>query len=266
MGFFNPHVERSYMLSSLGYVAHFARHYLLSRRSIALVWLFGALRAFAMLCLRREPASRELRRADVLAAARETGASPRALARHARLFARPAGDVLARAARELYLDRLAVLLAALAAGLVLALLAHLPVALAAAVALVALVLYELAIPKDPLEKNWSRVRRAARAIARVHGAPAVVLGHTHAPEGTWERGVFYGNSGSWSAAYADLACTKPVDEQRPLVWLRSADGVLTGGLCAWRQGRFQPFERAPARAPVATAAAPAAIVADLGYR
>jgi UDP-2,3-diacylglucosamine pyrophosphatase LpxH len=267
MGYFNPHVERSYMLSSVGYVLHFARYYLWSRHSIAFVWFFGALRAFATLCLRREPTSRERREVDVAAAARETGASPRALARHARLFARPAGDVLGRAARELYLDRLAVVIAALGVGLALAVLAHAPAALAGVAAVVALVLYELAIPKAPLETNWRRVRRAARAIARVHGARAVVLGHTHAPEGTWERGVFFGNSGSWSAAYADLACTKPVNEQRPLVWLRSAGarGALTGGLVAWKQGGFRPYERAAAALVTAPAEpAPATAVADLG--
>jgi hypothetical protein len=35
MGYFNPHVDSSYMLSALGYLIHWARYYLFSRRSLA---------------------------------------------------------------------------------------------------------------------------------------------------------------------------------------------------------------------------------------
>jgi hypothetical protein len=76
----------------------------------------------------------------------------------------------------------------------------------------------------------------------VHRARAVVFGHTHHPEGAWENGVFIGNSGSWSAAYRDLECTKPLYEGRPVIWLKS--GVngrpeLSGGLMIYREGKFE---------------------------
>ncbi len=250
MGFFNPNVETSYMLSGLGYVAHWARHYLISRHSIAVPWLVGALKSFAILCLAREPASRARREADLAAAARETGATPREVARHARLFAPPAGAVLARVARELWLDRLAVVAFAGATGVAIAAVAGLPALVGAALAPAALIAYQLAIPKAPLETNWRRVRRAARSVAKVHRARAVVFGHTHTAEGAWDGGVFFGNTGSWSAAYADLECTKPLEDQRPVVWLSSgADGSISGGLVAFRRGQFGPFHRAPAAAP-----------------
>jgi predicted phosphodiesterase len=66
----------------------------------------------------------------------------------------------------------------------------------------------------------------------------VVFGHTHKPEGVWEDGVFYGNTGSWSPAYKDLECTQPLSEERPVVWLRSEGRNLSGGLVTWRGGRF----------------------------
>jgi hypothetical protein len=66
----------------------------------------------------------------------------------------------------------------------------------------------------------------------------VVLGHTHHPEGIWEDGVFYGNSGTWSAAFKDLECTQPIADERPVVWLRSEGGQMSGGLVLWRRGGF----------------------------
>jgi hypothetical protein len=38
MGYFNPHVESSFMLSTIGYLAHWAHYYLFSRRSLAFAW------------------------------------------------------------------------------------------------------------------------------------------------------------------------------------------------------------------------------------
>ena len=80
----------------------------------------------------------------------------------------------------------------------------------------------------------------ARHIGRVHKARAVILGHTHHAEAAWEHGVFYGNSGSWSAAYRDLECTQPMYDERPVLWLTADDkGELSGGLWAWKDGRLQ---------------------------
>jgi hypothetical protein len=107
--------------------------------------------------------------------------------------------------------------------------------------------YELSIPKLPIDETWRRVQRAARGVARVHRARAVIFGHTHQPAGAWEDGVFYGNTGTWSPAFKDLECTQPLHDERPVVWLASdgrADGRLEGGLMTWKAGRF--FEAPPA--------------------
>jgi hypothetical protein len=114
-----------------------------------------------------------------------------------------------------------------------------PLVLGAAVAPGLVVAYEAAVPKEPLDALWKRVQRVAREVARIHGARAVVFGHTHKAEGVWEDGVFLGNTGSWSAAYRDLECTIPVDRARPVVWLRSDGERLEGGLVRWREGRFE---------------------------
>jgi hypothetical protein len=254
MGYFNPHVDSSFMLSGFGYLAHWTRYYLFSGRSLVLAFGVGALRTMIELVRRRDPSRRALRRADLAAAARETGAPFPAVVKHARLFARPAEDCLGRVARELWLDRLG--LAAVGILAALACLCWMPGGLAAAALLAPtlLVAYECAVPKPTLDAVWQGVNRAARSVARAHGAKAVIFGHTHNPEGSWEGGVFFGNTGSWSAAFEDIACTQPVFEARPLVWLRSEDDAgpeapLSGGLVMWKDERFQPW-RADARPSV----------------
>jgi UDP-2,3-diacylglucosamine pyrophosphatase LpxH len=239
MGFFNPHVDSSFMLSAVGYVTHWAKHYLFSRRSLAFAWAGGAVRTLLELLRVREPGSRDRRRGNMAAAAQETGAPLRRVARHARLFARPAEDRLPLVMRELWIDRVALVGATLVTALVWLLVARGALAAGAALAPLFLVGYELAVPKATLDATWKVVQRTSRKVAAIHKASAVVFGHTHHPEGVWEGGVFYGNTGSWSAAFRDLECTQPLFEERPVVWLRSdARGHVTGGLVTWKPGRF----------------------------
>lgn len=238
MGFFNPHVDSSFMLSAAGYFAHWARYYLFSRRSLAVAWATGALRIVAELARRRDPERRDRRRRNIAAAAAETGVPLRVVARHARLFASPAEDRLAQVLRELWLDRVALATAAAVFALVWLVVARGAMLGAVALAPALLVAYELAVPKGTLEQTWRRVQRVARHVARAHKASAVVFGHTHRAEGAWEEGVFFGNTGSWSAAYKDLECTELLVKQRPIVWLTSDDGRIEGGLATWSDGSF----------------------------
>jgi UDP-2,3-diacylglucosamine pyrophosphatase LpxH len=239
LGYFNPHVDSSCMLSAVGYVGHWARYYLFSRRSLAFVWISGAVRTVLELVRCRDRGTRARHRANILACARETGASPRLIAAHARLFARPAEDRLGQVARSLRLDLLALVTAAALFCALWLMLAPRNYVAAAALLPALVVVYQLLSPKFSIERTWRRVRRAARKVAEIHGARAVVFGHTHHPEGRWQGGVFFGNTGSWSAAFCDIACTEPLYRERPLVWLTS-DGSreLRGGLCSWQEGRF----------------------------
>lgn len=246
MGFFNPHVDGSFMLSSVGYAKHWAECYLFSRHSLVVSWFVGAVRAVVELVRVREPESRARRRANIEAAAKETGAAFAQVVRHARLFAKPSEDALGRVLRELWLDRVLLLLVTLILAAGWLLWARGP-ALAGVALVPALFLgYELLVPKPALDVTWKAVQRVARRVARIHRSRAVVFGHTHRPEGTWEAGVFFGNSGSWSAAYKDIACTQPIETSKPLVWLRSQGGALVGGLTRWAGDRFAPPEPGPA--------------------
>ena len=244
LGYFNPHVDATFMLSFGGYLRHWASYYLFTRRSQAWIWASGAARTLHTLIANRDPGSRERRLANIAEAARETGAETRAIARHARLFAPPGEDTLWLVTRELWLDR--VMFAGAAAALVAAwaLSQRHTFGVLASLGPAALFAVELTQPKGTLEETWRKVQRRARQVAKAHRARAVVFGHTHMPEGHWEEGVFFGNTGSWSAAYKDVECKEPLFDERPLVWLRVHDGapdrpVLSGGLCLWKQSDFR---------------------------
>ncbi len=66
MGYFNPHVDSSFMLSAFGYLAHWARYYMFCRRSLA-----GGLGA------RRAPHARRARAPARAGAARSPAREPR---------------------------------------------------------------------------------------------------------------------------------------------------------------------------------------------
>jgi UDP-2,3-diacylglucosamine pyrophosphatase LpxH len=239
MGYFNPHVDRSYMLSVVGYAVHWARYYLFSRHSLAAAWMLGAVRTMASLIRAKHLGSAARRDANVRAAAEETGVAEALVAKHAALFSKPSEDGLVRVMRELWLDRFAFATVVLSVVALWLLLARGPMLAGAAFTPMLFVGYELAMPKPTLDDNWRGVQDKAMDVARIHGASAVVFGHTHNAIGTWQEGVFLGNCGSWSAAYRDIACTELLHKEMPLVWLRSGEGqTLEGGLVHWVDGAF----------------------------
>jgi UDP-2,3-diacylglucosamine pyrophosphatase LpxH len=242
MGYFNPHVDDSFMLSVPGYIWHWLKYYAFSRRSLAVAWAVGATRMLRELVRIRTPEDKRRRRANLAAAARETRVSPRLVARHAKLFARPAEDRLNMVLRELWVDRVVLVFLVFLLGGLWALFAPGPLALWGFAPLAAMLAYEILVPKVPLSQHWASVARVARKVARVHGARAVVFGHTHHPEGEWNGATFYGNTGTWSPAFRDVECTLPLSAERPVVWLRreSLGAELYGGLYAWKDGGFEP--------------------------
>lgn len=247
LGYFNPNVDESFLLSLGGYFTHWLRYYAWSRRSLALRWVFGTLLVAASLLrdTERKHAHRDV--VSLVRAAQETSCDAQTLLAHSKLE-QPAA--LERSVRILCLDRLAHALATLFA------LSLFTIDTSAGwIALVATfataVLFRFVVPEGELAENYRSVRRAQREIAKVHDARAVIFGHTHIPEGEWSAGVFFGNCGSWAPMYLDIACTVPVQTSQPFVWLRSEGAHLEGGLY-----RFDGATIVPASAERPTVEAP----------
>lgn len=245
MGHMNAYDERSYMLSFGRYLRHWVRYYLFTRRSMALVFLKGAIQVVREL-LRSRPTQpiltivREQARLARKAYAETLEVDAEALEAHARLFAPPADEHPYRVVQEFHLDNM-VLGAIGLAGIVTA--AYKPrLGLAMAMgALAAGIAQELLRPRKGTLYEQRRVDRAAREVSRIYGAKAVVFGHTHVPHAEVEDGVFFANTGAWAPQGEG---SEPAPEGRPVVWLRRSgeeeEPSLEGGLYRWREGELRP--------------------------
>ncbi|GAC1351189.1 MAG: hypothetical protein NVSMB1_01820 [Polyangiales bacterium] len=246
MGFFNPYDERSFMLSVPRYLSHWVRHYVFSRRSLAVRWFLGAIHVVSEV-LRHRPA-RKLRAAmheqaavTRAAYARAQGMEPDVVTKHAELFAEPADHDPHRVVREFRLDH-AALGAVAAAGLITAAFRPRVGLLIAATAVIAGIAQEVIRPRKQLHEGWKHVDSVARKVAQIYGARAVVFGHTHIPHAEFEEGVLYANTGSWAPAPDGPEFPKPSEKGRPLVWLRrpnnDASAPLDGGLYRLHHGEI----------------------------
>jgi UDP-2,3-diacylglucosamine pyrophosphatase LpxH len=244
LGYMNPHVDSSWELTLPQYMRHWLDHYLFTQHSLAATWFRGSYEVIAQtLKGRHDRGSPDRAVRDVDAAARETGCDVELVREHAALFEKPADENFHRVVREFWVDRM-LLGAACAAAVAVPVLVRNRKAVSVAVGIPALfAAYELAVPAPSMEANYERIAAKAVDIARIYRARAVIFGHTHVPYGRWDDGVFQGNSGTWSAAYRDMACTEPVDVRgKPVIWLRDREGVLEGGLHRWDGQHLTPDE------------------------
>lgn len=225
LGYFNPNVEHSYLLTTRQYLDHWLRYYWRSPRSLLRTFFFGALRILIGLLaenglLGRGPRDSELQAADEAA--------------HASLFVH--WDVRATL-RILRLDRMLLCLGLLIASV---LLLFSPIAGLCA-ALLVVDVYRSIYPNrsHDFAEISAESQRTARRIARIYGVRAVIFGHSHEASGHVEAGVFYGNSGTWVPMHHDIACTMDIEPSRPLIWLHEQDGALRGGLYRFQRGQLR---------------------------
>jgi len=241
LGYFNPHVDESFALSFQGYVRHWMMYYLFSSRSLAMPFIQGMSHIVIELIRNRKSDGRNLSETNVDAAAHETGLPIDKIRQHLAAGTRPVEANWRRFVLKLGLDRFVFGFIAIVLSFVWFRYTHGRLAYGALFPFALFIGYTFLVPrKTSLEYIWSGVQQKTRELARIHDARAVVFGHTHRPEGTWENGVFYGNTGSWSAAYADVECSLPISDHRPLIWITriTDDAPLIGGLVTWKDGSF----------------------------
>lgn len=242
LGYFNPNVESSFLMTTREYFDHWVRYYMRTPRSLVGTFVRGALRVISELIAAYGLRGPTLRAVELQSAEE---------AAHSTLFAL---TDLRAAMRVLYVDRVLML----AACAMTALLFMLWVPLGILGLLATLALHQALRPSgaSDLSAIAAGVSRSARLLARIYGARAVIFGHTHQPSGQWEADVFYGNSGTWVPQYHDVACNIPIEESRPFIWLRdpgppAPQGLtvppgahtanrLEGGLYRFHDGKLHP--------------------------
>jgi UDP-2,3-diacylglucosamine pyrophosphatase LpxH len=242
MGYFNPNVDSSYLLSAYGYFRHWMRYYLFSSHEFYRTIARGMTNTVVELLSQRTSETFVQRRQNQELAIQETGVSKRKIVKHLAACIPPIDTDFRRVIRRLGLDHAAALTFATICGVAWIHFTHGKLMYgAAALAPTIYFGYALALPrKVELDETWSTVQQKTKTVASIYDATAVVFGHTHHPVGQWENGVFYGNSGSWAAAFFDVECTKPVSSKHPLIWLtrKDSNARVTGGLFYWKDGSF----------------------------
>jgi hypothetical protein len=121
-----------------------------------------------------------------------------------------------RVARELWLDRAALLVLLLAVVFQIGSALHWvsgvgPWALAVLL-FAALPFYILYVRscRSEVGNTEANIRARLASLARVAGVRRVVMGHTHRAGARWSGDVQYLNTGHWSAAFDDVECKRPV--------------------------------------------------------
>lgn len=250
IGFFNPHAT-DFILSAGGYLAHWWRHYALTRRSLVFSWLLGSLRAlFALLAIHRAQhrAPPPDYAAKVVAAGRRQGLDADTSARLHALASPPVTTRFGKIVREFWIDR--VLLSASLTGATVAL------ALSPAALWVKLVVPLLAFPLFWFLYGWLvgnqnalttgyATHKNARHIARLVEAPVIVFGHTHGSELVpLGRGLTYANSGTWAPSWD--AAGNPSPGRQTFVAVTAKGARIEAEVGSWL-----PLEQEAERVPAA---------------
>lgn len=227
MGFFNPHVDTNFIMSAKEYVVFFYRYMLRAQPLILFSWLWGATVTMIQSSIDRlrpsirSPLTIEDRIEDI---ALRANATPRMVRELQELFVAPAASYPTIIMKELWLDR-AFLIVLASFGIFqvfislksvysisffwmfIPLFLFLPFFLFYSKA----VSSEVVEYKEPKEKVLSMTS----VITKVN---RVIYGHTHIERHEIIGAVEHLNCGTWSPAFADVECKKPVGK-KTYVWL-----------------------------------------------
>ncbi len=259
MGLFNPHVDDSFIKPPMEYLRFFFQHIARTQPFVLWSWLWAAT---ATLVLTLDEGFRPAIRDPRTLAAREEREADKARVSTGVLRALQAASVHSavfspwKLARELWLDRLLLLLLVaflvIEVGSTLHLLGG-PAGIGAQIALALLLppflLYAWSVRSNVAEAD-AELRAGAVQLAMLCGARRVIMGHTHVLRRDVIQGIEYLNTGHWAPAWRDLECTVPVG-LNGFAWLQTReDGSSNAELRVFEGGSSTPVTERPPPRPV----------------
>jgi UDP-2,3-diacylglucosamine pyrophosphatase LpxH len=231
MGFFNPHVDSAYIMTVPEYLSFFVKYMARAQPLIVWTWFWGSfmtlVKSFAdtLLPSLRDPLRTEDRIEEI---ALKANANPRMVRELRELFVNPASRRPLILARELWLDRAFLILIGLLSLFQIFLFIKqvydisffwmfIPILLLVPFFL----FYSRAIKSNVLhyKEPQDDILAMAGAITKTK---RVVYGHTHLARHEVIGAIEHLNSGSWSPAFLDVECTKPIGE-KTFVWIQPGD-------------------------------------------
>ncbi|MBY0452189.1 MAG: metallophosphoesterase, partial [Bdellovibrionaceae bacterium] len=217
LGLFNPHVEKNYIMSVSGYIKFFFKYLITTQPLIMWTWLWGSIATLWHVTVDRfsTPYKGIISNEELVNnAAEKSQATPTMVRRLEELFVVPAVNNPLLIAKELWLDRLFLIIFMFAVFyfVVSTLKTYLDISL-----FWIFVPFLLFLPfflfyarsvnslvseyKEPDETLLSRQ-------AEITQVKRVVYGHTHIPRHEFYGFVEHLNSGTWSPAFTNVECTE----------------------------------------------------------
>lgn len=227
LGLFNPHVEKNYIMSIKDYLKFFFKYLLRAQPLIIWTWFWGSLATLIHVTAERFATPLKLSASiekETSEAAEKSKSSPGVVRELKQLFATPATQSPFLIMKELWLDRLFLILVSFvliyfSVSLLktyfaisyfwtfIPLIFFVPFFLFYARSVTSLVSQY----KQPDEHHLARQ-------AAVAGVKRIIYGHTHVAVHEHYGAVEHLNSGSWSPAFTNVECTEAV-ERNTYVWI-----------------------------------------------
>jgi len=230
MGFFNPHADSNYIMTAGEYVRFFYRYMIRAQPLLMVSWLWGSSMALiqALLDQLRSPLRDPLTFEDrVEWIAAKANATPRMVRELRELFVAAAASHPLLVARELWLDRAALVLLAFLVVFQLFLVIQTMQGIALYWIFIPLFLflpffifYSRSVQSFIIDSKEPRedILSLAAKITKVN---RIIYGHTHIFRHEVIGPVEHLNSGTWSPAFADVECKIPIGT-KTFVWIGPA--------------------------------------------
>lgn len=228
MGYFNPHSDRSYIMTSKEYLMFFFKHVLRKEPLLLWTWFWGANLTLAMTL--REGLTPEIKdplkvEDQVEEIAMQANATPRMVRLLREVHAPPAFMDPVGVMRELWLDRAFMVVFMFFIAFELLNLVNFVwkvsywwVGLIVMMFLPFFIFYFRSV-KSKVIVDVKYYEKAVKYGSKITGVKRVIFGHTHEFVHTNFDGIEYLNSGTWSPAFSDIECTKPL-YPKTFVWIK----------------------------------------------
>jgi hypothetical protein len=228
MGYFNPHSDRSYIMTATQYLVFLVRHVFRKEPLLLWNWFWGA--CMTLIMTLKESITPEVKdplrvEDQVEEIARNANATPRMVRELREVHAPPAYMDPVGIARELWLDRFFMVAGAFVAGFWTMSMLNIVWkvsywwALAIVVLFTPFFIFYFRSVKSKIIVDVKYYEKAVKLGSRITRTKRVVFGHTHEFVHTNFEGVEYLNSGTWSPQFDDVECTKP-SCPKTFVWIR----------------------------------------------
>ena len=239
MGFFNPHIDSAYLMTLKEYAFFFVRYMALAQPLIVWTWFWGSFLALVQAFFDTlMPAIRDPLRIEdrIEAIASKANATPRMVRELKELFANPASQKPMTVARELWLDRAFILVLGLLGLFEIFLFIKqvydisvfwmfIPIA----VMIPFFLFYSRSVYSKVFEYKEPQEDILSMSGAITH-TTRVVYGHTHEVRHEVVGAIEHLNPGSWSPAFLDVECKRPIG-QKTFIWIEpGSQGVRDSNL------------------------------------